>query len=162
MQPFPLHSLVKRSRIFRLCILTFLIALILGAIMQSYYIPIPGLHCYFQDLFGFPGPGCGLTRSIMAFLRGDISQALSYHAFGPIIVVVVGWITLALGVETIFNQPIPQLYSWLFKHYWILIFFAVMFSVYYLLRLYLRYGNTPAFLEDFLFWKLLIEGAKAL
>lgn len=32
---------------------------------------------------GWPCPGCGLTRSVLAMLRGDLMLAARYHVFGP-------------------------------------------------------------------------------
>jgi hypothetical protein len=38
--------------------------------------------CPHKMLTGFPCPGCGITRSIMALYRGDLSGSFAYHAFG--------------------------------------------------------------------------------
>jgi hypothetical protein len=43
------------------------------------------IHCYFQETFGFIGPGCGLTRSAIFFLNGQWMMSIKYHLFGPII-----------------------------------------------------------------------------
>lgn len=39
--------------------------------------------CPFKMLTGFPCPGCGITKSIIFLYKGDIMQSLSYHIFGP-------------------------------------------------------------------------------
>ena len=44
--------------------------------------PCPMLH-----LTGIPCPGCGLTRSTLLVLHGDLGNALRLHAFGPVLLV---------------------------------------------------------------------------
>ncbi|MFZ9943351.1 MAG: DUF2752 domain-containing protein [Bacteroidia bacterium] len=34
-------------------------------------------------LTGFPCPGCGITKSMVCFLRGEFIASLKYHLFGP-------------------------------------------------------------------------------
>ena len=42
-----------------------------------------GLPCVFHRVTGLPCPGCGLTRSILALLRGHVAQSFALHPFGP-------------------------------------------------------------------------------
>jgi hypothetical protein len=44
-------------------------------------IPIPDT-CSFKNLTGLPCPGCGLTRSIVAAMHGDLRTSLMYHRLG--------------------------------------------------------------------------------
>lgn len=44
---------------------------------------LPGWQSPFHSLLGFPDPGCGLSRAIVALLRGDLQTALTFHAFAP-------------------------------------------------------------------------------
>lgn len=37
-------------------------------------------RCPFYTVFGIPCLGCGMTRSLFAFLRGDMKASLAYHA----------------------------------------------------------------------------------
>ena len=39
--------------------------------------------CFAQALFGIPCPGCGVTRSALAFLVGDVDRAWSLNPGGP-------------------------------------------------------------------------------
>ncbi len=48
---------------------------------------LPSWPCPFT-VVAFPCPGCGLSRSAAAWLRGDWLLALSLHAFGPLFVLV--------------------------------------------------------------------------
>ena len=40
--------------------------------------------CVFHEVTGLPCPGCGLTRGMTAFARGDVRQALHWHPFTPV------------------------------------------------------------------------------
>jgi hypothetical protein len=44
--------------------------------------------CPFLSLTGLPCPGCGMTRSCFSLLRGDLAGSLSYHALGPLFMMV--------------------------------------------------------------------------
>ena len=46
---------------------------------------LPGLSCPLRALTGIPCPTCFLTRATCASLRGDWHQALTLHAFGPLV-----------------------------------------------------------------------------
>ena len=55
--------------------------------------------CPLRQLTGIPCPACYLTRSVLATLRGDLAQALEWHAFGPVLV----GLALVLGLWTVFG-----------------------------------------------------------
>jgi uncharacterized protein DUF2752 len=40
--------------------------------------------CPFRLLTGLPCPGCGLTRSLVSLLHGDLSAAVFFHPLGPV------------------------------------------------------------------------------
>lgn len=40
--------------------------------------------CPLRALTGVPCPGCGLTRGMVALLRGDVRAALTFHPFVPL------------------------------------------------------------------------------
>ncbi len=40
-------------------------------------------HCAFLEVTGRPCPGCGLTRGVNAFCRGDIPASVRWHPFTP-------------------------------------------------------------------------------
>ena len=42
--------------------------------------------CPFKMMTGLPCPGCGITKSIICFYKGDIIKSLHYHIFGPLVV----------------------------------------------------------------------------
>jgi hypothetical protein len=41
--------------------------------------------CVAQALFGIPCPGCGITRSVLALLAGDVRQAWLHNPAGPVL-----------------------------------------------------------------------------
>lgn len=45
--------------------------------------------CPFYNLLHIPCPCCGVTRAWLAFLRGEFRQALAYHAFFPLVPVLI-------------------------------------------------------------------------
>ena len=45
---------------------------------------LPALECPVPRLTGSHCPGCGLTRSVEALLRGDFEASMRFHAFGPV------------------------------------------------------------------------------
>lgn len=50
--------------------------------------------CFITNATGMPCPGCGLTRSVLAFFRGDLPLALHYNAWGLLTLVVFGLLWL--------------------------------------------------------------------
>jgi hypothetical protein len=67
-----------------------LLGFLLIVIIAPYLIMLSDSHvessqsiCPFKMLTGFPCPGCGITKSIIFLYKGDIMQSLSYHIFGP-------------------------------------------------------------------------------
>ncbi|UCE40434.1 MAG: DUF2752 domain-containing protein [Candidatus Aminicenantes bacterium] len=44
-------------------------------------IPLPGI-CMFRSVTGFPCPGCGLLRSMVSAMHGDVARSLEYHRLG--------------------------------------------------------------------------------
>lgn len=42
--------------------------------------------CPFLTLTGIPCPGCGMTRSCLALVHGDLALAWSYHPFSFLLV----------------------------------------------------------------------------
>lgn len=49
--------------------------------LHIFGIPIPDT-CSFKNLIGLSCPGCGLTRSIVAGMHGDLKASFMYHRLG--------------------------------------------------------------------------------
>lgn len=72
------------------------------------------LPCPFRTLTGLWCPGCGLTRATHHLLRGDISQAVHYHAFVvPILVgLALTWLVWTLRVAGRPARQVTRLPVW--------------------------------------------------
>jgi hypothetical protein len=64
-----------------------LVGLIVGSAIPLAWLTSGPSLCPFKIFTGLPCPGCGLTRSAVAFLHGDPSASLFYHPLGPPIVI---------------------------------------------------------------------------
>ncbi|HEV2761912.1 MAG TPA: DUF2752 domain-containing protein [Pyrinomonadaceae bacterium] len=42
--------------------------------------------CSFRQRFGVPCPNCGMTRSVLLSLHGDVAQAFAVNPAGPVLV----------------------------------------------------------------------------
>ena len=64
----------KRRRIIGLLLIVAYFALAYS--LLDYF----GITCVFLELFGFPCPGCGMTRALKALVRLDFRQAIRHNA----------------------------------------------------------------------------------
>lgn len=55
---------------------------------------LPAWQSPTHAVFGIPDPGCGLSRAIVALLRGDWRTSLTFHAFAPLFVVALSLIAI--------------------------------------------------------------------
>jgi hypothetical protein len=119
--------------------------------------------CWFQRLFGFPAPSCGLTRSFLALARGDWPTALEYHLFGPLLAGVFAAIALMAAWELITQRSRLGFYQRLFYPPATFTFVALLLS-YYGLRLWARYTHPhlPWGWEETMIWQRFLAGALAL
>lgn len=65
-----------------------------GGIVIAALLPAGGIEdgpvlCPFRALTGLPCPGCGLTRSWVYLMHGDIGSSLASNWFGPVLIVAI-------------------------------------------------------------------------
>jgi hypothetical protein len=65
-----------------------------GGIVIAALLPAGGIEdgpvlCPFRALTGLPCPGCGLTRSWVYLMHGDVGSSLASNWFGPVLIVAV-------------------------------------------------------------------------
>lgn len=63
--------------------------------------------CPFAIMTGLPCPGCGLTRSWVAFMHGDIGTAFTLNIFGPVLLLATALTTLIAAVTLIRRRRDP-------------------------------------------------------
>lgn len=66
----------------------------LGGVAIAALLPAGGIEdgpvlCPFRALTGLPCPGCGLTRSWVYLMHGDIGSSLASNWFGPLLIIAV-------------------------------------------------------------------------
>lgn len=102
---------------------------IIGSYLFNFGWKIPFLGCPLLRYVGIPCPGWGLTRSLMAVARGNWSQAIAYHLFGPIFFTVFVIAILHIVLELINNRKISSFYIPLIhNHHFHIFCFLVLFS----------------------------------
>ncbi|RMG47150.1 MAG: DUF2752 domain-containing protein [Acidobacteria bacterium] len=75
----------------------------------------PGfIICGFRHLTGLPCPGCGMTRGISAFLKGDWRLAVHFNPFAPIVcfIFIVWWVR-SLSALMGWRQVMRSLDQWI-------------------------------------------------
>ena len=75
-------------------------------------IGVPVAHCALKMLLGIPCPGCGITTSIEALLRGNLAGALHANAAGPFVLLFVIaqiLITIAAAARSLPDLTIARL-----------------------------------------------------
>src|SRR2546421_5966483 len=58
----------------------------------------PGWPCPIFHTLGIPCPGCGMTRATLFLVRGEWKEALTLHAFAPVLLIafaVIGFCAIA-------------------------------------------------------------------
>lgn len=88
-------SVSRRSLKFRCLAFGFSVATLTGTYLynQGYQL---NYECPIRHFTGIPCPSCGMTRSLMAAMRGDWIASVDYHFFGPFLLLVL--LVVALGV----------------------------------------------------------------
>lgn len=80
----PLSPSARRLRWFKLGLCA---APILGAFYYRYSGTRSPFGCPLHQLTGIPCPTCGMTRGFIATAGGHFAEAVSYHAFAPLLFV---------------------------------------------------------------------------
>ena len=144
------------------------LAPIIGAFLYNLGLRVTPAQCFFQRMFGFPAPSCGMTRAFMALARGDWQQAIQYHLFAPVLFCLCVILAMLTTAELTIGHRLSAFYAGRFyagrRQLEGLAIALVLFFGYYGLRLYARYstGILPFHLSDIALWQLLTSGAKLL
>lgn len=96
-------------------------AMLLAVLTSSFVLPregLPGLICWWKEVFHFDCPGCGLTRSFVAIANGQFFEAISYNPAGPLlfagaVVALLQRVSLlSLGRELYARNREDQFFAW--------------------------------------------------
>ncbi|MGE3270510.1 MAG: DUF2752 domain-containing protein [Chloroflexota bacterium] len=60
-----------------------------GAVIPTAWVENGPPLCLFRLSTGMPCPGCGLTRSVVSLMHGDLSASAYYHPLGMVFVLLV-------------------------------------------------------------------------
>lgn len=104
-------ALSRQGRLLRWGFLGVTAAPLLGVVAAQQGYSVSLWSCPIRHFTGVPCPTCGMTRSFLALARGDWSAAISYHAFGPVLVGLLLLIVIHLGLELICKQRIRTPYT---------------------------------------------------
>lgn len=89
---------------------------VVGSVIFNLGVHLRFLRCPLMQYVGVPCPAWGLTRSLMAVMRGDLNQAIAYHLFGPLTLASFIVAALHLSLELIQNQKLNYFYiRWVLK-----------------------------------------------
>jgi hypothetical protein len=67
--------------------------------------------CWFRQEFGFPCPTCGMTRSVLLSLRGELGEAMHLNPAGPLLVLGLILFSLAMLFLMLLQQRATRLAS---------------------------------------------------
>ncbi|MFM8710161.1 MAG: DUF2752 domain-containing protein [Sphingomonadales bacterium] len=96
--------------------------------------------CVFKMLTGLPCPGCGITKSIIFFYQGELYKSLSYHIFGPAVVLFCLLLLILLPLELFTKKSIGRKFFFSQK---LALTLALFLGIYHLVRLFIFLYATP-------------------
>jgi hypothetical protein len=88
--------------------------------------------CPLKMLTGFPCPGCGITKSLVYFYEGDLWRSLTFHIFGPFVILFSLATVIVLSTELITKKEYFNTYIYNKK---IAYFLAFVLVIYHTIRL---------------------------
>src|SRR2546421_3781363 len=93
------------------CVLLQLVALRALASATETYVTFAGrelhMECSFRQHFGVPCPNCGMTRSVLLTLQGELGRAARVNFAGPFLVVGVVLFALAMFFLMFYQRTRP-------------------------------------------------------
>lgn len=130
------HPLSARARGVRSVILGVCCAPAIGAYFYNQGYRISFFVCPLRHWTGIPCPTCGMTRSFMAIVRGDLSQALTEHLFGPVLFTVFAIAAAHVAIELLTGHRIKAFYGKVLRQRQLHLLCLLLALSYHALRLY--------------------------
>lgn len=75
--------------------------------------------CMFHRVTGYYCPGCGGTRAVFTFFRGDIVRAFKFHPFVPYTFILGGWFMLSQTIQRLSGDRIKIGMNFRIVYLWI-------------------------------------------
>ena len=85
--------------------------------------------CPLKMLTGFPCPGCGITKSLVYFYEGDLWRSLTFHLFGPSLVLFSLVTIVVLTTELITKKEYFNAYLYNKKTAYFLVTILVVYQI---------------------------------
>ena len=103
--------------------------------------------CPFKMLTGFPCPGCGITKSLVYIYEGDLLKSITFHLFGPVVLVLSIYFLIKLSLELYYKKPFFE--NTFNKKKWTYVFVALLI-VYHLIRIvfFIKNNSWDAILKE--------------
>jgi len=73
------------------------VGLVVAALLPISVVANGPALCPFKLMTGLPCPGCGMTRSVVTLLHGDLGASLFYHPLGVVVVALAVAVALVDG-----------------------------------------------------------------
>lgn len=75
--------------------------------------------CMFHRVTGYYCPGCGGTRAVFTFFRGDIVRAFKFHPIVPYTFIIGGWFMLSQTIQRLSGDRIKIGMNFRIVYLWI-------------------------------------------
>ncbi len=95
--------------------------------------------CPFKMLTGFPCPGCGITKSVVYFYDGDLLKSITFHLFGPFVIILSVYFLIKLSLELYYKKLFFA--NTFNKKKWTYVF-VVLLIAYHTIRIFLFVYNN--------------------
>ena len=107
--------------------------------------------CPLKMLTGFPCPGCGITKSLVYFYEGNLWKSLTFHIFGPFVILFSLMTIEVLSTELITKKEYFNAYLYNKK---IAYFLAFVLVIYHVIRLvyFIKNNDLDSILKQSI-WK---------
>jgi hypothetical protein len=96
---------------------------------------LPSWSCPIRAATGIPCPGCGITRATMQLLHGDLGLSLQTHAFAPVLVLALVFMTAGLFLPKRNRELLIAAIKKAETRYGLTAYLAVVFMLYWVVRL---------------------------
>ena len=130
------HRLSNPARRIRFGFLGLCCTPVVGTYFYNQGYRLSFLICPIKHWTGIPCPTCGMTRSFMAIVRGDWTEAFSEHLFGPFLFFGFCIIAIHLTLELLTNHKIIAFYVKVIRKRKLQLVSFLLVMSYYALRLY--------------------------